>query len=97
MWTVYDTEKNIIISKLHYRKSALILAKSYLKDQSCVSQIADIDKTIFKHQSDISYYEHSIKTMKNTNQIAVREARLCDSEHKLKQAEHKMMKYLDFA
>lgn len=96
-WTIYNTEKNNIIAKTHYRKTALILAKVYLKDSKKINEIKMIDSDIFKHSTDIEYYKHFIQNLHDKNKVAVRAARLCDSENKLDIAERKLAKYLDFA
>lgn len=96
-WTVYDTSENIIIAKTHYRKSAIILAKVYLQDPLKIKDIVRLDATIFKHTTDIEYYENSVKNLENEVQKSIRKARICDSETKLKHAEDKLLKYAEIA
>lgn len=96
-WTVYDTDKNKIIAKVHYKKSALALAKNYLQNPEHIKKILELDSEMFKHTGDIEHYSRAIKYLKNENQIAVRMARMCDSEHKLDIAERKLQKYFKFA
>lgn len=96
-WIVYDTSENIIIAKTHYRKSAIILAKVYLQKPSKIKEIVRLDSTIFKHSTDIDYYENSIKNLDNEVQKSIRLARLCDSETKLRNAEDKLLKYAEIA
>lgn len=96
-WTVYDTDKNKIIAKTHYKKSALVLAKNYLQNPGCITEILYLDGEIFKHTCDIEQYEYAINHLANENKIAVRMARMGDSENKREIAERKLQKYFKFA
>ena len=75
-YLIYDTKENRQIARVHFKTTAVAIAKNLAQDRNVTDKLLEFDELMLKHYNDAVFYKNSIRKSTDEFRRQVRRTRL---------------------